>query len=198
MHTPFLNSLLKQAASVTFPKHVPFRTRRPRMTVHYGLISRFLILPPVFDLHPPLSDALSSESHSFLFLTYDYELWVSTVLSRFLPLCVLPALYDCVCGDSRDIYCRSAFYELDADDILAVEPRVIISFRLRGGHARYSMGGGHAEMHTATQRCRPSFWEWSALQRSTRTRVATSKYHISAQYLFVVSLRVSREPVRPS
>ena len=85
---------------------------------------------------------------------------MSTVLSRFLPLCVLPALYDCVCGDPRDMYCGSTFYELDADDILAVEQRAIISFRL---------GGGHAGMHTATQRCCPSFWERSALQRSTRT-----------------------------
>ena len=56
------------------------------MTVYYASISRFLILPPVFDLHPPLSDALSSESHSFLFLTS--ELWdVHGVESFFTPMC---------------------------------------------------------------------------------------------------------------
>ena len=82
---------------------------------------------------------------------------MSTVLSRFLPLCVLPALYVCVYGDPRDIYCGNVFYELDADDILAFELRAIISFRLRGGHAMYSMGGGHAGMHRATRRCCPSF-----------------------------------------
>ena len=82
---------------------------------------------------------------------------MSTVLSRFLPPCVLPALYG------------SVFYELDADDILAFEPRAVMSFRLRGERVRNSMGGGHAGMRTATQRCCPFFLEWYAFQRSTRT-----------------------------
>ena len=56
------------------------------MTVHYALISRFLILPPVFDLYPPLSDVLSSGTHPFLFLTY--ELWHVHGIGSFFTLFV--------------------------------------------------------------------------------------------------------------
>ena len=86
MHTPFLNSLLKQAASFTFPKPVIFRVRQPPIAIHYASISRFVILPPVFYLHPPLSDALSFESHPFFFSRTSCG-YVHSVESFFYPIC---------------------------------------------------------------------------------------------------------------